>query len=515
MGTVYDFMTEHLKRTSAPYLFVGSGLSRRYAGLPDWESLLRHFSAFTPQPYEYFRGLAGADLPTAASLISKEFYSTWWSKAEFEKSREAYAGIVLDRSSALKIEISRHIEKLLSEYEVPEELAEEFQLLKSANVEGIITTNYDRLLSEIFPDFTVFTGQDELLFADTHGIAEIYMIHGATNQPQSLVLTREDYDDFLERDAYLAAKLMTIFVEHPVIFLGYSLSDDNVTEVLRSLVRALRGKNAEKLKDRLLFVSWSPDTTPTVRSRTIELEGGIIEAHELVVPDFLEVFAALGVRERALPAKILRLLKDQVYELVKSNDPDGRLVQVADIDSPTDRIDVVFGVGAKMTVKGIVGLSRWDLVDDVIGRPDRGLPSDQVVTEAFGKSFANTWFVPYWKHLRNGNFLTPSGDLRGEVSVPQKILAYMSREETNLGARSAPSGQSFDDVVANRGEDWVLNHPWSLLDETDDADGIRDFLDNNRAYKKQALVQTQYAKLAVVYDWLMYGPRYKALNATS
>lgn len=506
MGTAYDFLSSHLKTMAAPYLFIGSGISRRYADLPDWEGLLRHFAAFTSHPYEYYRGLASGDLPKTASLLANEFYSVWWSDKRFSDSRDRYGTEVTDPSSALKIEVARYFEEAIEGFNPTAEYASEFELLQSANVEGVITTNFDRLMSVVYPDYTVFTGQDELLFADPQGIAEIYMIHGSSQQPRSLVLTGEDYDDFQERDAYLAAKLMTFFVEHPIVFLGYSLSDNNVLEILRSLVKAMRGTNASKLKERLLFVNWDSEASPEVRSRTVQIEGDQIEAFEIVVPDFIDVFRALGIKERALPARVLRQLKNQIYELVKSNDPDGRLVQVSDIESASDQLDVVFGVGAKMTVKGIIGLSRWDLVDDVLGSPDRGLPSDQVVTEAFGSSFASNWYVPYWKHLRQGGFLDEAGNLLPQVEVPSKVRSYISRETKNLGKRSLPPGVTFQNVLDRQGEDWILGHPWSLLDETSDGEGLREYLNNNRSYRQQSYYLTQYAKLAVTLDWLMYGP---------
>jgi hypothetical protein len=39
-------------------------------------------------------------------------------------------------------------------------------------------------METLFPDFEVFVGQDEMLFAETQGIGEIYKIQGSIARPR-------------------------------------------------------------------------------------------------------------------------------------------------------------------------------------------------------------------------------------------------------------------------------------------------------------------------------------------
>jgi hypothetical protein len=217
-------LVAHLKSfQTAPFLFVGSGMSRRYLGLEDWQGLLRRFADLTPYPYARLRAEANGDNAATASRIAAAFHDVWWDNPEYEASRSEHEEDIKRSDSALKIEVSRYMDQALHDLDEEGEYEEELARLRDVVVDGIISTNYDGLLEHLFPDLRAFVGQDDVLFSETQAVGEIYKIHGSSSQPNSLVLTAEDYADFNERNAYLAAKLLTIFADHPVVFLGYSM----------------------------------------------------------------------------------------------------------------------------------------------------------------------------------------------------------------------------------------------------------------------------------------------------
>ena len=94
---------------TAPFLFVGSGFSRRYLGLEDWEGLLKRFATLNNVDYQYYFSSSGGKLPRIASLIAEDLHERWWKLPEYEKSRNRYKEYNTNKYSALKIEISHYL----------------------------------------------------------------------------------------------------------------------------------------------------------------------------------------------------------------------------------------------------------------------------------------------------------------------------------------------------------------------------------------------------------------------
>ncbi len=409
-------------RHAGPFLFVGSGFSRRYVGLEDWQGLLSRF-CLAGKPFEYYLSTADGSVPKAAYLLAKDFNSHWWSSSDFATSVERDKSKIVDSTSALRIEISRHLSTLDQSIAKSSEYAEEFELLAGLNVDGIITTNWDLLLEQIFPGYKTYIGQRELVFSNTHGIGEIYKIHGCSTKPSTLVMTDEDYRAFNERNAYLAAKLITIFVEHPVVFIGYSLSDQNVSSLLRAISLCVGPEHLDKLRRNLIFVQrLSTGDTEGMSDTYITIDGVQIPLVLVKTNDFRPLYRALADIKRKIPVRILRYCKEQLYELVASTEPQDRLcvVDIDEIDRSKD-LEFVVGVGVatresgkEMTAVGEVGyatIEADDLFRDLL-HDDGNYNPTSTIENVISRAGKNTKNIPVFKYLhapeRVNEFETPA-----------------------------------------------------------------------------------------------------------
>jgi hypothetical protein len=519
MAALEELETRLQAFNSAPFLFVGAGVSRRYLNLDGWEDLLKRMAAFTDRPYQYFATKADYDLPRTATQISIPFHEIWWTDERFAESRAEFGDALTTSEGPLKAEVARYIRGAHGKATRSADYQREITLLKMATVDGIITTNYDELLEEIFPDFVPYVGQDELLFADSRGIGEIYKIHGSVGRPESLVLTDKDYAAFNERNPYLAAKLLTTFVEHPVLFLGYRLDDPDVASILISIARVLTSQNLSRLADRLIFVKWDRGTTePSVVTAPITVAGFTIPVVLVTVSSFEGVFDVLARLPRKFPARLLRRLKDHVYRLVLSKEPDTRLA-VVDIEDDTHAadIDVVFGVGVQRQLGqvGYVGITRLDLLEDVLS-PQSAYDPVRVVRETLPRVLRGHDHTPLFRYLREASLLSKDGALKANVSVHAKIQERVShgadpfRVFAGSGRRAArlvkDSGDNFATLADAEPVPDVLLATLALSRKGLDLEALRKYLQTHSSAFVGS-TSTAWAKAVCMYDYLRFGPQ--------
>lgn len=515
-----EFLTHLMKFETAPFLFVGSGMSRRYLNTDDWMGLLRRFAEKTDYPFERYRADASRDTGRMASAIAERFNPIWWESELYSSSRSAFPDPE-SWQSPLKIETGQYLMEATKNVPSSGPLADELELLKDAVVEGIITTNYDTLLESLFPTFTVYAGQDELLFNNSYGIGEIFKIHGSANLPESLVLTEKDFDRFNERNKYLAAKLLTIFVEHPIVFLGYSLSDPNIQEILLNIAAVLTTENFNKLQDRLIFVQWEPNSTASKLSHTFHsVEGNMIPIISVTVDRFDGVFRAMTRLKARIPASVLRRVKEQVYDLVSTSESKGTLL-VRDLDEDVDpsQVEIVIGVGVrqKLALQGLVGWDRKDVMLETLEQNLAGnrdametVARDVLPQHLHGTTNCSVFYyldgaqrLDSWGHMADPNGLHERVARRIEKAAG--VLRF-PRALSKKYAQFAEEYESFEKMTRELDAQTCLQTLQIIDLEKVDNEHLRRYLLRKYEEIEDGKPTTLWAKALCIYDAIAFGP---------
>lgn len=328
---------------TAPYLFIGSGISRRYCGAPSWLELLKRLARETRPDREYpFKSYEAEE---ESGLKQSVMYSRIASKIESEYNLKFYSGEIapgqehegIDYDYAECSPFRRHLAALFERVKqspMSAELQEELQLLEQASrhsINGVITTNYDCFVESVFPDFDVYIGQEDLLFSQATGFAEIYKIHGCCTKPSSMVLTAGDYEGFERRKAYLVAKLLAIFLENPVIFMGYSCSDPNILGIFETISECVSAENLKKLGKRIFIVEYDEMAdTPCISPMLLGLKEKTFSVTRIKTGKYGTIFQHLLNVKRHYDPRMLRRMGRDVYSTVFTNKPVDTVSVVSD-----------------------------------------------------------------------------------------------------------------------------------------------------------------------------------------
>lgn len=520
MYTIEEKLGEILdKSKSAPILFIGSGFSRRYLGTEEWSKLLEYFCKNLDYDYEKYFGEANGDLPKVATLIANDFYEVWWKKEEYKKSRLQFSKMIKNKKSPLKFEIAEYLKSKQENNEYEEEIKLLKEISEKGCIDSVITTNWDNFLEEkIFTSYDVKVGQDDLLTADLVGLEEIYKIHGSITIPESLVLDSEDYENFNSKNAYLSSKLLTLFIEHPIIFIGYSLTDENIQGIIKSIAKCLPIKASKKLENNLISVQ------PIFDMREDSIERDILTIDNIAIPrtiislkDYSKLYNALLKYKRKFPVKLVKKMRESIYEIIIENNPKNQII-ATDIKNceSIDGADFVVGVGIKKKLESVGvdfegrafnGIEYDDLlrdiiIDDIVKADDKE-KAKRIINEKIKKNY------PKFKYIKI------AGDIKLKETIKKESEKSFSQHfvQTNntykAYAKKTKSFRNATDIINNNNlNDYEKVKLLVHLDENkfDDLENLKVYLTNNVIDKLNKKTQniSEMRKIIKIYDFLKY-----------
>jgi len=226
--------------------FVGTGFSRFLTdnNVPSWVELLYKTVEKVNDEHDSINGLGNTLFIEEDQISITENLNTIMAAQLLE---DAFIDVDLD----IRVKISEVIEESTQDMTINKdnlELTKDFfenYYPKSDEPNGeidgrkninIITTNYDETIEEY-----IFEKQANIFSSAVHkklnymNHPNIYHIHGEIGNPESIVITLDDYYKFQSNENYLTRKMYSLIEEKTTVILGYSLGDFNINKILNEV----------------------------------------------------------------------------------------------------------------------------------------------------------------------------------------------------------------------------------------------------------------------------------------
>ena len=451
-------LDEIVKMNRAPILFIGAGISKRYLyQYPSWEELLRlSFMKFDADPFQYQKYIDSCKRKGYSDFEINAYMGTVIEN-EFNKA-------FFDRKITLNIGNKKNpswVKRGISPYKMfladyfkkqklnnsPELLNELDKLKKLKNkISAVITTNYDLFLEKyVFSkDFNVFVRQHELFSADSYDIAEIYKIHGSASDAESIIITEADYDGFKESRKLIIAKMLTLFAEAPIIFMGYSLTDENIREIIEEFLGCLSSEQLKDIRKHFIFISYKAgEMNLNEISRTISTKLGTeIPFVEIQTDNYGLVYDKLGeIIPGISPIRVRetrRVVKTIVDQNMASTDAQSIIVGIDDLpnlDLSSKPLAIAIGYKENILNRYGYGLLEDRLIFEDIIFDNKKFDPESMCFERY-KGIVSTRLLPVFKYCKGQN-----------IPEDSKLACYIQLHN------------SIDKIVPRKVVDSVKNFP--------------------------------------------------------
>jgi hypothetical protein len=220
--------------------FVGSGPSCD-AGLPGWAELLRRIAAEVRLDNEVATYLERGDYLHAAQALARE---------RSEQDIRDRVAKQIKRASRAPGDIH--------------------QLIVSIPFAGIITTNYDLLLTaaDRTQNFNPPTTHQNAGIRSQLREPFLLHLHGHVGEPETIILTRQGYDQIVLDNSHVRPFLSSIFQTRAVLFIGFGFADNHVDEILRDF------KDAKTIGESTVFalIPSSSSTPDKVKDYNLQFQ---------------------------------------------------------------------------------------------------------------------------------------------------------------------------------------------------------------------------------------------------
>ena len=279
-------------------VFVGAGVSRNVEGMPSWHSLVKAMADAIH--YSKCDDCKHRDDGCEENCRLREEYSN----DEFLKIPQ----YVYNQDPNLYNQI---LEDQIKEVSVDAPLS---KAIFNINPTHIITTNYDTLLesstSELREQYQVIVRDKDLL--DSTKIKYIIKMHGDLHDKSTIVLKEQDYLNYSQNRVLIELFIKSLLTDHVVLFLGYSLNDYNIKQII-SWLNYMRSQNDALEGVKVGYIVFDEDNIDERQQTYFENNSiGIINIHNM--PQVENIPTSLKIEEGKRLYSLLKVVENPSLE---------------------------------------------------------------------------------------------------------------------------------------------------------------------------------------------------------
>jgi hypothetical protein len=339
-------------------MFIGTGLSLRYLEQSySWDNLLKKIALDIKEDPEYYLDIKSESMAEGvfhydkiATVLETDFNSFLKEHrhGKFEKINDKFYYEMSRGNNVSRFKL--YIADLLKEITIKDSVIEEVAELKKArkNIGSVVTTNYDQLIEKVF-EFSPLIGND-ILLSNPYG--SVYKIHGCITRPNKIIINKNDYNEFNQKYELIRAQLLSLFIHNPIIFIGYSIGDQNIKDILKTIFTYVdpNSDSAKKIRDNFLLVEFAEGIqSQEVVEHDIDIEGfPTIRINKIKTDNFTVLYQALAMLQLPVSAMDVRKVQNVVRDIYSGGNV--KVSITSDLDSLSNS-DKVLVIGSKNTIK--------------------------------------------------------------------------------------------------------------------------------------------------------------------
>ncbi|QJC53547.1 hypothetical protein HGI30_19745 [Paenibacillus albicereus] len=523
-----NILDKLLQKNEYPIVFIGSGIPKRFLiNFPNWPQLLEEL--WLESGLTNFYG----ELNNLHTEIKREFpdyndrevehaaYIRTGSLLETEYNRRFNEGLItiknfsqrdafLNKLSPLKKAISERF----NNYSLCNEKSEEYEyfIKMLMKTQIILTTNYDSFIEDSYNssginEITKFIGQRGF-FQESFNFAELYKVHGCIYSPEEIILTKSDYERFEKNSVLITAKIVSIMLTSPIIFLGYSLTDVNMRKIIRDFINSLGDSEIAMLEERLILIEWKEGEQELIEEIMYDRDLGC-NLKLIKTDNYKMVFDAISKIDQGVAPSEVRKYQHVIKKLIVDSGKKGCLHTLLIAPNQLEEIEKRIGDGKLIVAIG--DATYIFQMPDLLGYINNYFFEPELIHTDIALRFIASQIsssrIPFLKYVKDVDIDKTNLHQFDKDKLKQRISNYTNLEDCtkSINASYKIRLDSLSDIRQqnfNKEKEFeVVSYSAQRISLSELEDYVREHLDYYQEKKARSL-PTAFRRLLMVMDMI-------------